>query len=108
VTDGARTRDLSRATIRRLLLPGVAVCCRIGLEKPISLHEIAHCFCALCAEWCQGGVDRYKKSRKFIGPTFRSYAGVGRRTLLRTVGEELELWTKSSNVTSGRTRGCGP
>jgi hypothetical protein len=41
------------ATIRRTLLLGVAVRCRIGLDKPISLLMVAHCFCVLRAEWCQ-------------------------------------------------------
>jgi hypothetical protein len=41
------------ATIRRHRLPQVAVRCRIGLDKLIALHAIAHRFCVLRAEWCQ-------------------------------------------------------
>ena len=41
------------ATIRRLLFPVVAVRCRIGLSKPISLLAVACCFCVLRSEWCQ-------------------------------------------------------
>jgi hypothetical protein len=33
------------ATIRRLLFPGVAGCCRIGLDKAIPLLEVAQRFC---------------------------------------------------------------
>ena len=57
VTDGARTRDLLGATIRRHRLPRVATGCKIGLSKPISLLAVARRCCALrpgwCQEWCQ-------------------------------------------------------
>lgn len=41
------------ATIRRHLLPGVAVGCRIGLFKPVFLLTVARRFCVLRAQWCQ-------------------------------------------------------
>ena len=41
------------ATIRRHLFPGVAVRCRIGLDKRISLLVVARCFWVVRAEWCQ-------------------------------------------------------
>jgi hypothetical protein len=53
----------SGATIRRLLFPGVAVCCRIGLDKLISLLVVARCFCVLCAQWCQ----KWCQCRIFVG-----------------------------------------
>jgi hypothetical protein len=41
------------ATIRRHGFLGVAVCCRIGLPKQISLLVVARCFWVLRSEWCQ-------------------------------------------------------
>jgi hypothetical protein len=35
------------------LFLSVAVCCRIGLSKPISLLVVAHCCRVLHPEWCQ-------------------------------------------------------
>ena len=29
------------------------MCCRIGLDKPISLLTVARFFCVLRSEWCQ-------------------------------------------------------
>jgi hypothetical protein len=43
----------SGATIRQPPFPGVAVCCRIGLDKPISLLKVACGFCVLRSGWCQ-------------------------------------------------------
>src|SRR5215211_8941779 len=43
----------SRATIRRPPFPGVALCCRIGSDKPTSLLAVARPFCVFRAEWCQ-------------------------------------------------------
>ena len=48
----ARLR-LRNATIRRPLFLCVAVCCRIGVGKPVSLLEVTHRFCMLRAQWCQ-------------------------------------------------------
>jgi hypothetical protein len=51
-TDGSRTRALG-ATIRCHRFLGVAGCCRIGLDKRISLLVVAHRCCVLRPEWCQ-------------------------------------------------------
>jgi hypothetical protein len=60
VTDGARTRDLLSATIRRQRLLRVAARFRIGLFKVISLLTVACCFRVLrsewCRQWCQKGL----------------------------------------------------
>jgi hypothetical protein len=45
VTDGTRTRALRSHNPPPPLFPGVAVCCRIGLDKPISLLAVAQRFC---------------------------------------------------------------
>jgi hypothetical protein len=41
---GLEPATFSSATIRRLLLPSVAVGCRISLSKPISLLRVTRCF----------------------------------------------------------------
>jgi hypothetical protein len=43
----------SGATIRRHLFLGVAVRCRIGLDKAISVLVVARSFRVLRSEWCQ-------------------------------------------------------
>src|SRR5215211_2463118 len=50
---GLEPATSSRATIRRCLFPGVALCWEIGLYKPISLLAVAHHCSALRLEWCQ-------------------------------------------------------
>ena len=35
------------------MFPGVAVRCRIGVSKQISLLAVANRFCVLRSEWCQ-------------------------------------------------------
>jgi len=47
------------ATIRRHLFLGVAVSCRIGLDKLISLLTVAHHCSVLRAEWCQEWCQKY-------------------------------------------------
>ncbi len=50
---GSNPRPSLEPQIRRCLFLGVAVRCRIGLDKPFSLRAVARSFCVLRAEWCQ-------------------------------------------------------
>src|SRR5215204_6260531 len=76
VTDGARTRHLlSRATIRRPLFPGVAHCCKIGLDKPIPLLEVARCSWVLRAQWCQQWCQHPHRANKVTTPCLAAPRG---------------------------------
>jgi hypothetical protein len=50
---GLEPATFSRATFRRLLFPGVAERCKIGLSKPVYLLVVAQRFCVYRSEWCQ-------------------------------------------------------
>jgi hypothetical protein len=52
VQDGLKPATFG-AAIRRYLFLRVSVCCRIGLDKPVSLLQFAHRCSVLLLEWCQ-------------------------------------------------------
>jgi hypothetical protein len=89
VADGARTAS-SGATIRRHRLPRVAMRCKTGLSKPISLLAVACCFCALRPGWCQQWCQTVSLTT-VLGPPFRAEYFVGRGDLVGDLALAIEI-----------------